>query len=93
MNRINLKMLTLIVLCLFVEMIHAQKITEWIGGASGREQDWFCNKNWTTQTVPNEFSTVIIKNRFTNKAVISKNKMRYCESLEFRNGAFSGTFH
>ncbi len=74
MNRINLKMLTLIVLCLFVEMIHAQKITEWIGGASGREQDWFCNKNWTTQTVPNEFSTVIIKNRFTNKTFYPKIK-------------------
>ncbi|MBP9120305.1 MAG: hypothetical protein KBF59_05525 [Ignavibacterium sp.] len=51
----------LAILFIFISIeLNAQKLTEWRGGAPGRERDWNCSKNWSTGRVPDEFSDVII---------------------------------
>jgi hypothetical protein len=39
---------------------YAQKTNTWKGGFPGKKNDWFCPQNWSTYTVPDEFSDVII---------------------------------
>lgn len=39
---------------------HAQRSITWKGGTSGMKNDWFCPQNWSTSSVPDEFSDVII---------------------------------
>lgn len=38
----------------------SQKTVVWKGGAPGQETNWYCPKNWSTQTVPDSFSDVVI---------------------------------
>lgn len=39
---------------------YAQKEITWKGGFPGKNNDWFCAQNWSTSSVPDEFSNVII---------------------------------
>jgi hypothetical protein len=38
----------------------AQKTIVWKGGTPGQETNWYCAKNWSTHTVPDAFSDVVI---------------------------------
>lgn len=38
----------------------AQKTVVWKGGTPGQETNWHCPKNWSTHTVPDAFSDVVI---------------------------------
>ncbi len=38
----------------------SQKPTTWKGGTPGMKNDWHCPQNWSTSSVPGEFSDVII---------------------------------
>lgn len=38
----------------------AQRAITWKGGTPGMKNDWFCPQNWSTSSVPDEFSDVII---------------------------------
>ena len=38
----------------------SQKTVVWKGGTPGMEQQWDCAKNWSTHSVPDEFSDVLI---------------------------------
>lgn len=38
----------------------SQRTITWKGGTPGMKNDWFCPQNWSTATVPDEFSDVII---------------------------------
>lgn len=49
-----------ILLCGICTGAAAQKNIIWKGGAPGHETDWHYAKNWSTHSVPNEFSNVII---------------------------------
>lgn len=40
--------------------LFSQKVNTWKGGAPGMEHEWFCPKNWSAGTIPNEFSNVFI---------------------------------
>lgn len=40
--------------------LFSQKITIWKGGTPGMETNWDCHKNWSTYSVPDGFSDVII---------------------------------
>lgn len=39
---------------------YAQRAIVWKGGAPGMKNDWYCPQNWSTTSVPDEFSDVII---------------------------------
>ncbi len=39
---------------------YAQRAITWKGGTPGMKNDWFCPQNWSTSSVPDEFSDVII---------------------------------
>jgi len=47
-------------LLLAVGNSHAQRSITWKGGTPGMKNDWFCPQNWSTSSVPDEFSDVII---------------------------------
>ncbi len=47
-------------LTLSTAQLFSQKTIEWKGGFPGHETDWACPQNWSGNTVPNEFSDVII---------------------------------
>lgn len=67
-----------IILIVVANFSYAQKSAIWIGGFAGREHDWFCPKNWNTNEIPNEFSSVIIVSQFIkNNAypIISNNEV------------------
>lgn len=38
----------------------AQRTITWKGGTPGMTSDWFCPQNWSTASLPDEFSDVII---------------------------------
>lgn len=38
----------------------SQKNNTWVGGTPGMEDNWNCAKNWSTYSVPDEFTNVII---------------------------------
>ncbi|HZV67954.1 MAG TPA: hypothetical protein VFG10_00330 [Saprospiraceae bacterium] len=38
----------------------SQKTITWKGGAPGMKNEWHCAQNWSTSSVPDEFSDVII---------------------------------
>lgn len=38
----------------------AQKTNTWKGGTPGMENEWNCAKNWSTYSVPDEFTDVVI---------------------------------
>jgi hypothetical protein len=40
--------------------LNAQKANVWKGGTPGHERDWFCARNWSGNSVPDEFTDVII---------------------------------
>ena len=40
--------------------ICAQKTIIWKGGTPGMKTDWHCPQNWSTSSVPDEFSNVVI---------------------------------
>lgn len=50
----------ILLLCGICTGAAAQKTIIWKGGAPGHETDWHYAKNWSTHSVPNEFSNVII---------------------------------
>ena len=39
---------------------NAQKSIVWKGGTPGKPTDWYCPTNWSTSSIPDEFSDVII---------------------------------
>lgn len=39
---------------------YAQRTITWKGGTPGMKNDWYCPQNWSTASVPDEFSDVII---------------------------------
>ena len=52
---------TAIIICMsFTIETNAQKIITWKGGTPGQETKWNCPKNWDNNSVPNEFSNVVI---------------------------------
>ncbi|MBP7240133.1 MAG: hypothetical protein KBA14_07890 [Saprospiraceae bacterium] len=38
----------------------SQKSITWKGGTPGMKNDWYCPQNWSTTSLPDEFSDVII---------------------------------
>lgn len=50
----------LVVLHLFAEELSAQKVNTWLGGAAGRESDWFYPKNWSLGVAPDWSHDVVI---------------------------------
>jgi hypothetical protein len=40
--------------------VFSQKTVTWIGGTPGHENDWNYARNWSNNTVPDNFSNVII---------------------------------
>ncbi len=78
------------VLLLLNTNVFAQKTTVWKGGAPGMENDWNCPKNWSTYSVPNAFSNVIIPDVSTTTlaAPIIKNGRMEVNSLFLETNAF-----
>jgi hypothetical protein len=58
-NHIILRLLTILLLLVTVSG-YSQKAITWKGGFPGKKNDWFCAQNWSTSSVPDEFSNVII---------------------------------
>lgn len=57
----NPKIMYLILLiCLETTWVSGQIWTVWKGGTPGKESDWFCDRNWSTSHIPDEFSIVVI---------------------------------
>lgn len=52
-------LLTFLLLTLSLNLFSQKDIT-WKGGTPGKKNDWFCAQNWSTHSVPDEFSNVII---------------------------------
>jgi len=40
--------------------VFSQRAITWKGGAPGKKNDWYCPQNWSSTSVPDEFSDVII---------------------------------
>lgn len=58
----KMKIFVSLLACLSVygSSLFAQKTATWKGGTPGHETQWQCPKNWKGNTVPNEFSNVLI---------------------------------
>jgi hypothetical protein len=48
------------ILLAFSTNLYTQRTITWKGGTPGMKTDWYCSQNWSTSTVPDEFSNVII---------------------------------
>ncbi|MEO6190831.1 MAG: hypothetical protein ABIO44_11200 [Saprospiraceae bacterium] len=44
----------------FIQIGSSQISAKWIGGHSGRPNDWNCSNNWSNNKVPNEFTDVVV---------------------------------
>ena len=76
-------------LLLLATQAFSQKTTTWQGGTPGRENHWDCPSNWSTNTVPNEFSDVVIPDvsTSTQKYPIINEEEVEIKSIEVQSGA------
>ncbi len=58
-NHSILRLLTILFMLVTISG-YSQKSITWKGGFPGKKNDWFCAQNWSTSSVPDEFSNVII---------------------------------
>ena len=55
-----MKPMLLILLSLISLNCFSQVTSKWRGNTPGKEQDWKCPSNWSTNSLPNEFTDVVI---------------------------------
>ncbi len=70
----------------------AQKSITWKGGTLGMETEWFCPQNWSTSSVPDEFSNVIIPDVSTSSfslPVISSGQVEINSLVILYNGSIT----
>lgn len=56
----NTRWLLLTILFIASISVNAQKTITWKGGTPGQPNEWYCPQNWSTSSVPDEFSDVVI---------------------------------
>ena len=56
-----MKNLMIVLLTLSTSLLTAQITSTWTGGTPGKENNWNEARNWDTNSVPNEFTFVIIQ--------------------------------
>jgi len=78
MNTVQLRSLQIsfiVVLTAICQHGYSQKATTWRGGTPGMANNWYCPQNWSTCSVPDEFSDVIIpdvsRSTFTTPELLS----------------------
>ena len=49
---------------------YAQRAITWKGGTPGKNSDWYCPQNWSSTSVPDEFSDVIIPDVSTSSLAL-----------------------